>query len=184
MEIFEISGHIVRPTPSILAVSVFNTLWKRDKSKNKVTAMQEFAYIEFMTSKKKSNPYKGYDESIKEKKIIEGVIKQEGWQADDLVKEAIDTYDKWQTDASPSLRYYNANLSALQKTIDYLNGGLDYAERNRSGMPVHKFNDVVRGIKEADQVLKSLTSLKKKVEEELYQASRTKGGKNINPYER
>ena len=66
MEIFEISGHIVRPTPSILAVNVFNTLWKRDKSKNKVTAMQEFAYIEFMTAQKKSKPYKGYDESRKE----------------------------------------------------------------------------------------------------------------------
>ena len=184
MEIFEISGHVVRPTPSILAVGVFGEIWDRDKSKNKVVAMQEFAYIEFMVSNKKSNPYKGYDKSIKEKKIIEGVVKVENWNPDEVVKQALEVYDDWQKEASPSLRYYNANLSALQKTIDYLNGGLDYNERNRNGMPVHKFNDVVRGIKEADQVLKSLTSLKTKVEEELYQASKTKGGKEISPYER
>jgi hypothetical protein len=184
MEIFEISGHVVRPTPSILAVNVFGKIWNRDKSKSKSKAMQEFAYIEFMVSKKKDNPYKGYDESIKEEKIIEGVIKMEDWHPDELIQEAIGIYDEWQTEASPSIRYYNANLSALQKTIDYLNSGLDYEERNRSGMPVHKFNDVVRGIKEADQVLKSLTSLKTKVEEELYQASKTKGGKEINFYER
>jgi hypothetical protein len=184
MEIFEISGHVVRPTPSILAVKVFNKIWKRDKSKSKSKAMQEFAYIEFMVSKKKTNPYKGYEDSIKESKIIEGVIKDDGWKPDKFVKEAMELYDSWQIEASPTVRYYQANLQALQKTINYLNTGLDYEERNRSGMPVHKFNDVVRGIKEADQVLKSLTSLKTKVEEELYQASKTKGGKEINFYER
>ena len=93
-------------------------------------------------------------------------------------------YASWQSKASPTVRYYDANLEALQKTINYLNTGLDYEERNRSGMPVHKFTDVVRGMKEADQVLKSLTSLRTKVEEELYEASKTKGGKEINHYER
>ena len=184
MEIFEISGHVVRPTPSILAVNVFSKIWKRDKNKSKSKAMQEFAYIEFMVSKKKTNPYKGYEDSIKESKIIEGVIKDDGWRPDEFVKEAMELYDSWQVEASPTVRYYEANLSALQKTINYLNTGLDYEERNRSGMPVHKFNDVVRGIERADQVLKSLTALKTKVEEELYQASKTKGGKEINFYER
>jgi len=182
MEIFEISGNVVRPTASILTVSPFKEIWERDKSKN--IAMQEFAFIEFMVSKKKNNPFKGYDESIKEEKIREAIIKEKKWKADDLVYKAIEEYYEWQYKASPTIRYYEANLSALNKTIEYLTNGLDYEERNRSGMPVHKFNDVVRGIKEADQVLKSLTSLKKKVEEELYEASKTKGGKNINPYER
>ena len=182
MEIFEVSGNVVRPTPNILTISPFKEIWERDKDKN--IAMQEFAFIEFMVSKKKNNPFKGYDESIKEEKIREAVIKEKKWKADKLIYEAIDKYYEWQYKASPTIRYYEANLSALNKTIQYLTNGLDYDERNRSGMPVHKFNDVVRGIKEADQVLKSLTSLKTKVEEELYEASKTVGGKDINPYER
>lgn len=184
MEIFEITGHIVRPTSAILLIKPFKTLWSRDSTKGKVVAMQELAYIEFMVSKKKTNPYKGYEDSIREGKIIQGVIVKKGWKPDKVVKEAIDIYSDWQRQASPTVRYYNANLQALQKTINYLNVGLDYEERNRSGMPVHKFTDVVRGMKEADQVLKSLTSLRKKVEEELYEASKTKGGKEINHYER
>tara|TARA_R110002096_G_scaffold99981_4_gene221462 strand:- start:6946 stop:7500 length:555 start_codon:yes stop_codon:yes gene_type:complete len=184
MEIFEITGHIVRPTPTILLVKSFKKIWSRDSSKGKVVAMQELAYIEFMVSKKKTNPYKGYENSIREGKIIEGVISKKDWKPDKIVKEAIDMYASWQSKASPTVRYYDANLEALQKTINYLNTGLDYEERNRSGMPVHKFTDVVRGMKEADQVLKSLTSLRTKVEEELYEASKTKGGKEINHYER
>ena len=184
MEIFEITGNILRPTSAILLIKPFKTIWSRDNTKGKSVAMQELAYIEFMVSKKKTNPYKGYEESMKEKKIIEGVIIKKKWKPDTVVKEAMELYENWQSKASPTVRYYNANLQALQKTINYLNYGLDYAERNRSGMPVHKFNDVVRGIKEADQVLKSLTSLRKKVEEELYEASKTKGGKEINHYER
>jgi hypothetical protein len=184
MEIFEVAGHIVRPTPSILMIIPFKDIWDRDKSKGKSLAMQEFAYIEFMVSKKKTNPYKGYEESIRESKIIEGVVTKKKWKPDIVVQQAIEVYSSWHSKASPTVRYYDANLQALQKTINYLNHGLDYAERNRSGMPVHKFNDVVRGIKEADQVLKSLTSLRKKVEEELYEASKTKGGKEINHYER
>lgn len=184
MEIFEVAGNVVRPTADILTVIPFQQIWKRDESKNKSVAMQEFAYINFMVSQKKSNPYKGYDDSIKEKKIIEGVIKTKNWKPDELVGVAIDWYTEWQYKASPSLRYYEANEAALMKTIDYLNHGLDYEERNRSGMPVHKFNDVVRGVKDADGVLKSFNSLRIKVEQELYEASKTKGGKEINPYER
>lgn len=184
MEIFEVNGNVVRPTANILTISPFKEIWKRDKSKTKNIAMQEFAFIEFMVSKKKSNPFKGYDDEIKEEKIKEKVIVEDKWEADELVIEGIEIYKKWQFEASPTIRYYEANLSALSKTINYLTDGLDYEERNRSGMPVHKFNDVVRGIKEADQVLKSLTSLRKKVEEELYEASKTVGNKEINPYER
>ena len=121
MEIFEISGHVVRPTPSILAIKVFSKIWKRDKSKSKSKAMQEFAYIEFMISKKKTNPYKGYEDSIKESKIIEGVIKDEEWKPDASVLEAMELYDHWQIEASPTVKYYQANLQALQKTINYLN---------------------------------------------------------------
>ena len=74
MEIFEVSGNIVRPTPNILTIYPFKEIWKRDKTKNKNLAIQEFAFIEFMVSKKKSNPFKGYDEEIKEDKIKEKVI--------------------------------------------------------------------------------------------------------------
>ncbi len=39
MEVFEISGTIVRPTPEILMVKPFAEIWERDTSKNKSLAL-------------------------------------------------------------------------------------------------------------------------------------------------
>ena len=152
MDIFEISGNVVRPTPQILQVKIFKKIWERDKTEKKSTAMQEFAYVEFMVSEKKTNPYKGYSDEIREKKIREGVIHTEEWEPDILIDAAIEWYNEWQEEAAPSMRYYKANLSAVEKTIVYLQDGINYEERNKSGMPVHKFTDVVRGVREADGV--------------------------------
>lgn len=184
MEVFEINGNVVRPTPEILLVKPFKKIWTRDNTKGKSVAMQEFAYIVFMSSKKKTNPYRGYNDEIKESKIIEGVIVEEDWKPDEIVLEAIAYREDWQLNASDTMRYFNANKQALEKTINYLENILDYKERNNAGMPIYKFTDTVRGMKEADQVLKSFVSLRTKVEEELYEASKTKGNKEINHYER
>ena len=125
MEIFEINGNVVRPTAQALAVKCFKKLWTRDKTKDKSVALQEFAYVEFMTSKKKNNPYKGYDESIREKKIIQGVIVEEDWKPDEYVKACIEFWQDWQNNGSESIRYFNANVSALDKTINFLENELD-----------------------------------------------------------
>lgn len=184
MEILEIKNNVVQPTPEILMIKEFAAIWDRDKSKRKNKAIQEMSYVGAMCSRAKSNPFREYDEEIKSEKVIQAVIKEEGWQPDSVIEDAITWYKDWQQKASVSIRYYEANLQALEKTITFLTVELDYTEKTNAGNPVYKFTDVTRGIKEASNVLKSLNTLRKQVEEELYESAKTKGDKEINHYER
>ena len=67
--LFSVEGKIVQPNTETLLVSPFKEIWARDKSKGKENALEEFTYIEFMTSMLKSNPYKGYAPEVKEEVI-------------------------------------------------------------------------------------------------------------------
>ena len=51
-------------------------------------------------------------------------------------------------------------------------------------MPVYKVTDVTKALTSLNGVMGSVTALKQKVEEELFEATKTKGGKEINPFER
>ncbi len=184
MEILEIKNNIVQPTPEILSIKVFAKIWDRDKSKRKELAVQELSFIGAMCSRLKTNPFREYEESVREEKVVSAIIKKKGWKPDSVIEDAIIWYKEWQQESSASMRYYEANLGAIEKTIVFLTDELDYTEKNKSGMPVYKFTDIVRGIKDADNVLKSLGSLRKKVETDLYEASKTKGDKEINHYEK
>ena len=60
--LFQVTDRAVFPNPETLLISPFKDIWERDESTNKTVAIQEFAYIEFMTSMLKSNPYRQYPE--------------------------------------------------------------------------------------------------------------------------
>jgi hypothetical protein len=183
VEIFEINGSIVRPVKDILLIYPFNEIWNRDETKHKSIAINELAYIYYLVSPKKTNPYSGYSNELKSKKIIEGVWKQAEWSPDDLVKEAIVTYAKWLEEAAPSMRYYNAVKSGVEQTINFFQN-IDFNERTDKGLPVYKISEVIPALKSANEVLKSMTDLQERVEQEVYESSKTKSGKEINLFER
>jgi hypothetical protein len=183
VEIFEIDGSVVRPVKDVLLIYPFNEIWNRDESKHKSIAINELAYIYYLVSPKKTNPYSGYSNELKSKKIIEGIWKQTEWSPDDLVKEAIATYAKWLEEAAPSMRYYNAVKSGVEQTINFFQN-IDFNERTDKGLPVYKISEVIPALKSANEVLKSMTDLQERVEQEVYESSKTKSGKEINVFER
>jgi len=180
--LFEVADKVVYPNAETLLVSPFKEIWERDKTKGKEKALEEFAYMEFMTSMKKTNPYRQYPEERKEEVIRKDIIKQENWEPDDLVKAGIAKVIEFQKNASTSYNYYMANKIALEKTIDFLRNKLDYTLTNKSGTPIYKYTDISRGAKDAYAVLQSINSLAKKVEEELFEETRNKSGKEVSPF--
>lgn len=183
VEIFEVDNSIVRPVKEILLISPFKDIWERDKSKHKVTAIKEFSYIYFLISPRKTNPYAGYPDEVKAKEIIKGLWKEEYWEVNELVEEAAKQYSEWLQEASTSMNYYNAVKSGVEETINFFKN-VDFNERTEKGAPVYKVTEVIAALKSANEVLKSLTDLKERVEQELYESSKTKSGKEINPFER
>lgn len=181
--LFVINDKVVYPNPETLLISPFKEIWERDKSKDKALAIQELSYIEFMTSMLKSNPFKDYHENLKEKRIIENVIKEKNWKPDKLVKKAIKWIEDVQKEGSISYQYWLANKRAVEQIIDFFNS-FDLNERNDRGVPIYKPRDITSAVKDAEDTLIKLNSMKEKVEEELFEASRNRGDKEVSPFSR
>lgn len=185
MNIFVIEGNVVKPTPEALLIPEFAILWDRDKSKNKSRAISEFTYIEFLCSVKKSNPFHGYSDEERPAKIKAFIFKN---------KETIDTscsdviaativYRQLMIDSSTSMQYYLSVKTGIHKMIKFYQE-LDLTEKNDKGVLVYKVSDVTAAITKANEMLQNLSSLRERVEQEMYESTRTKSNKEINPFEK
>lgn len=182
MEIFQIEDNIVKPTPEALLIPVFKKLWDRDKSKHKDTALNEFALVYFMCSPKKSNPYWEYEEVERERHIINELFDGD-YEIGYEVGEALSWYKRKLRQGSVSFRYYEKAKETLEKLIDYFDS-VDFDERDERGRPIFTAKEVIDAVSKAPDVLKSVEGLKKKVLQELYESTKTKGDRDVNPLER
>ncbi len=180
--LFEINGKAVFPKAETLLIHPFKDIWERDLSKDKENAIQEFAYIEFMTSMLKSNPYREYPDEKKDEIVRKDIITQIEWNPDNLVGEGMDYIINLQKDGSITYSYWMANKRAIETMIDFFNK-FDIDERNlKSGMPIYKPKDITSAVADAEKTLTTLNTLKVKVDEEVYESSRSRADKVISPF--
>lgn len=180
--LFIIEGKAVMPNPETLLISPFKEIWERDKSKNKSKAMEEFAYIEFMSSIKKSNPFRQYPQERKHEIIKEAIITQPKWKPDKLVKEGIKKIEKFQKEASTTYSYYMAAKRAAEKMQDFFNNVDLTAVNPKTLNPIYKPRDITSALNDTEKVLSNLKALEKRVEEELYEKVRSRSNKEISPF--
>jgi hypothetical protein len=179
--LFEIQDKIVYPTPEILLLEPFKTIWSRDKSQNKESALEEFAYIEFMSSAKKSNPFKGYSDEERGRKIIEQIMIEKNWKPDHLVLEGINYWLKYQEEASENYTLYKAAKKAVDNLKKFLKT-VDVNERKENGTPVYKPKEITGAVVDIPKVTASLNDLKKKVEEDLFEQTKSRSGKTTSVF--
>lgn len=182
MDIFLVENNTVKPTPQSLLIKPFKEIWERDKSTKKERAIKEFSYIEFMTSFKKTNPFIGYAPFDRHRKVCEHVFEDSKYIPDATVKSAMTLYDEIQTEGSVSLRFYKSLVSAVEKLIDFSNN-VDLNERDAKGSAVWTPNHITQITSKAYDTLKQLSLMQQKVEQELYEASKTRGNREINIFE-
>lgn len=177
--LFKIEGKVVQPTEEALMINPFKQIWERDKSKGKEIALKEFAFIEFSVSLLASNPYKGYSESIREGIIIDELFGKDKWKPDDIVKEGQKKLDKFQIEASQSYSLYRSSIKAKDNLVEFLEN-IDLSDKNlKTGLPIYKPKELTSALLDVDKVTTSLDLLKRKVEEELFESTKTKGQKEI-----
>ena len=180
--LFIVEDKKVSPHTETLLIFPFKEIWERDESPNKENAMEEFAYIEFVSSMKKSNPYAGYEEVQKREKVKEHIITRNEWEPDTLVEEAIVKCKSFQHEASPTYSYYMAAKLGANKMQTFFNT-FDMNEKNeRSGNPIYKPKDITQALNDTAKVLENLNTMKEKVEQELFESTRMKGQKEISPF--
>lgn len=180
--LFKVEGKVVQPNDEVLLISPFKEIWERDKSKGKEVALQEFTYIEFMTSMLRSNPYKGYASNIKHDVIKKAVIVEQDWEPDELVIKAMKYIYDQQKEGSPTYTLYMSALQAKEKLENFFKS-IDLDERNfKTGVPIYKPKELSSAILDVDKITASLSALEKKVQEELFDEIKVKGQKEISPF--
>lgn len=180
--LFEVNGQAVIPTTEVRLIEPFKTIWDRDETESKEFALRDFAFIEFMVSKKKTNPYAGYSEEERLKKLSLIYYGDENAEIDTLVEQGMAEMVKFQTEASATYSYLVSLLNIADRIKHYFNT-VDIDERDDKGRPIHTISNITRAIGDIDKVLQTLHTAQAKVEQELYETTKTKGNKEINPYE-
>lgn len=180
--LFTVENKAVIPYPETLLVSPFKEIWDRDKTKDKRYATEEFTYIEFVTSQKKSNPYAGYDDSKRAAKVHEDVITRTDWHPDSLVKAGIEKMVEFQKEASVTYTYYMSCRKAAEELKNFFTTVDMTMTNERTGNPVYKPKDITSALNDVNNITNNLNSLKEKVEQELYESTKTKGQKTISPF--
>lgn len=180
--LFRVENKTVFPNEETLLIEPFKSIWERDKTKSKSKAFEEFAYIEFLSSMKKTNPYRQYPEDRKESKIVEDIINTPNWKPDKKIKEAIDKIKEFQTEASTTYSYYMSAKRAAEK-MQYFFNTFNINERNeKTGNPVYKPRDITSALNETEKTLQTLKSLEAKIQEELLEETRNKSDKEISRF--
>lgn len=180
--LFEIRGNSVLPDASLLTISPFKDIWARDKSKDKSIALKEFAYIEFMSSMMRSNPFSGYPETSRSD-VIKAVLFKDTpkWREDDLIRDGIQFVKRVQYEGSATYSYYMAARASADNMKEFFMN-VDLSERNDKNMPVYKPKDITSALIDTEKVIQNLEALQKKVEEEMFNTTRVKSGKTISPF--
>lgn len=180
--LFVLENNIARPHPETVLIEPFKTIWERDTNRDKTNAIRDFTFIELMSSKRKTNPYAGYSNKQRFEKLKEMLKYPANWQPDDEIKFALYKIEEFQTEGSFNYVMYKQSLETLIKTREYLLN-IDLNERTKSGIPVYKPADVYSAIEKVEKIMTSLNNLKEKVDQELFDQTRTRGNKTINPLE-
>lgn len=179
--LFTVEGTVAKPFTETLLIEPYKTIWERDKTKDKEIAIKEFTFIEFMSSKKSSNPYAGYADDEREE-ILKETLFNKDWKYDPLVEKAMSDLVKFQTEASITYSYFNAAVIGAQEMKSFFLT-FDMNERNKAGYPVYKPRDITSAIIDTERALSTLDALQEKVDKELFGISRTRGDKTINLFE-
>jgi len=189
MDLFRVEGNLVVPTEHALIMYPYSEIWTRDNDPLKLNAKREFAYIELNMSYKKSNPYKGFADDIRERKVGEAIYKDEypdyaeHLKEDELIIKGRALYNELRLKAAPTIEYYLASKALAEKMVKWMKE-FDINETNpRTGLPLYKPKEVTMALKDSYDVMKTLNAMEEKVYEQLFESMKTKGNKEINHFE-
>ena len=83
IKLFKYEGYSVTVEPEAIMLAPFKAIWDRDKRKDKSMAMQELAYIYFMSDPRSDYQYL-VDEEVRKEEVIKGLGMPTKWKEDDV----------------------------------------------------------------------------------------------------
>lgn len=166
MNLFTLDNGRVKFSPEALTVKEFKTLWDRDQSKTKEYAVEELAYVFYITDYK--SPYLSYDMDAREHKIKTDVITKKNWKPDEKIQEAIQKYSELQE--TPSMGLLKDAEVALDK-IRYYFQHVDVVNDEDGSVT----KTLISNVEKLGGVIKGLSMLRDLVDKEVSENKRVRG---------
>lgn len=182
--LFTVEAKIVKPSVETLLLYPFSEIWERDNLTGKQHAIEDFTYIEFVTSVQKTNPYSGYSEAERKVKVKEQIISltRTDWVEDELIVLGMEALIKFQQEASVTYNYYMSAKKAADTLQDFFNN-LDMTELNpKTGLLMHKPKDITSALNDTSKLLENLNTLRDKVDNEIFEEIKNRAQKVISPF--
>ncbi len=139
MKVLDLKNNIVIISPESLTLKCFNTLWIKDKTKNKDNATKDITYIYHMVDF--NSPFSIYPFEDRSDIIKTEVINMINYKPDKDTLKALEFYKEYQIDSSPSLRVFEAANIAVSKmeeffrNVNYNEDDIDKVQKAIINMP-------------------------------------------------
>lgn len=184
MDLFELRNGFVIPSVHALMIEPFKSMWETDYSDGKEMTLKEFAYIEFMCSPKKTNPYFGYtDMDMREKAVKKEVYKDENYHTNTDMLTGIWKYIELLKDESPSYGLLEDAIAGAEKTRKWCRD-FEPSEKTPNGALLLKPRDITAALNEIPNTVKKLEETRKQVISELNETSKTRKDREVNHFEK
>lgn len=182
MDLLELRDRRAFPSIHALMIHPFKEIWEADESVEKTEAIKIFSYVELVCSPKKSNPYFGYSETDRPPKVKKEIWGDNPPEDPTIIIEAVIKYKELLENDSITYSLFISSINASEELKDYLSS-IDLNERTGGGSAVIKPKDVTAALKEIPDVMKSLETMRNKVNGELLEEAKTRNSREIGLYE-
>jgi len=178
IKLFTYEGYNVSVEPEALMLAPFKALWDRDKSKDKIKAKQELAFIYFMGDPRSDYQYL-IDKEVRLAEIIKGEGMPKDWKPDDAVKRALDFYCSFKPASAGLLEDTRVAVDKLRQLLRNIN--LD--ERDDKNKPVHTLSSITQTIKQIPALVKDLDAAERTLSKDIIAEARARGSQSKGAFE-
>lgn len=176
MKLFDFDNRRVIPSPEALLIKEFKDIYDADKSKDKKIALEELAYVVYMSDYK--SPYKNKTEDVRADYVIKDVITTKGWKESALTKAGMEKYKELHK--TPSMQLVESIQFGLSQINLYFRNNATALADDVEGKVMEKY---LANAKKAEELLVTMDRLEKRVEDEMSVGKIGRGGRTINPRE-
>ena len=184
MGLFVIENQKALPNAETLLISPFKDIWEADSSPKKEIAIDQFTFIDFLCSFSRDNPFFTYTDLEEREEALLSFFKRDvRKESPALIGQAVEMYQQ-QIDALPSMVFYKSSLAAARKLAVFFDTFSMDSVNPRTGNPLYKPAEITRALKETSDIIRTLQAMHQQVMQEMTDAGKGKGGREINFFEK
>lgn len=179
MRLLKFEGYNITVEPEALLIKSIRKVWSRDRSAGKAKALLELGYIYFMMDPRSTYSYIADLESRSDIIIEEEGLPQ-GWQPDEAVQQAMESYARSVQTTSQLL------LEDTKIAVDNLRlylRSMDFNKTDDKGKPIYSVSTLATAVNQVMDLSQKLIKAEEAVSKEIMESTKMRGQRSKNIFE-